>query len=56
MRAPDAVSAIDWVTLRRLLAEALILQDAAEDLLDTLHAHPDPWATGPSPSSPAPHW
>jgi hypothetical protein len=40
---PAATSASDaaWAALRRLLAEALILQDAAEELLLGLRARPD---------------
>jgi hypothetical protein len=31
-----------WTALRRTVAEALILQDAAEDLLATFHDRPEP--------------
>jgi hypothetical protein len=39
--APVAV-AVDWPALRRLLAEAVILQDAADELLGQMRGRPDP--------------
>ena len=39
--APDDSEAV-WADLRRLIAEALILQDAAEELLLRLRERPDP--------------
>src|SRR3954454_2913073 len=39
--APPAV-ATDWAGLRRLLAEAVILQDAADELLARMRERPDP--------------
>src|SRR5690349_9819493 len=40
--ARPSTSEAAWAALRRTVAEALILQDAAEDLLATLHDRPDP--------------
>ena len=40
--ATTAASDAAWATLRRLVAEALILQDAAEELLINLRNRPDP--------------
>jgi len=37
-RTPEAA----WAALRRMVAEALILQDAAEDLLAAMRGRPDP--------------
>jgi hypothetical protein len=33
---------VDWPALRRLLAEAVILQDAADTLLEQIRGRPDP--------------
>jgi hypothetical protein len=35
-------TAADWDALRRLVAEALLLQDSAEELIRSLRARPDP--------------
>jgi hypothetical protein len=41
-RAPTPASDDAWAALRRLLAEALILQDSAEELVINLRKRPDP--------------
>jgi hypothetical protein len=40
--APAEATAAAWASLRRLVAEALILQDDAEELLRSLRSRPDP--------------
>jgi hypothetical protein len=40
--APPAASDDEWAALRRLVAEALILQDDAEELLANLRHRPEP--------------
>jgi hypothetical protein len=39
---PCPARGADWASLRVLLAEAVILQDDAEELLERVHARPDP--------------
>ena len=39
---PHAAGEPDWASLRLLLAEAVLLQDAAEELLARVHERPDP--------------